>query len=134
MHSRASRTLASIIAAIILVLIGVVIAKRPIATGGAPAPAAAAQPGDTTREQQGGYMVSADQASSIALASAPGATVTGAPMLVSYKDAIFYEVTLDTGMVYVDVTSGQVITSTAVTAGDIGQEDHNRGTTGKGDD
>jgi hypothetical protein len=64
----------------------------------------------------GSYPVSADQASAIAVASSPGATMTGAPMLVSVADAAVYEVTLDTGMVYVDATSGHVLSNVAINA------------------
>ncbi len=160
MNRRTTRTLAAVVAAIILVAIGLVVANRssntgttlePTITAPQPASATVAQPASatvaqpasaspvlpvratiappnttsqsantavvppvgTSAAQQGTYPVSADQASTNALADSPGATITGAPMLVSYQGAIVYEVTLDTGMVYVDATSGLVVASTA---------------------
>lgn len=143
MSGRTKRILAAATAAIILVLIGIVVANRPGSTATTPAPEVAApQPASATAGQADTFPVSSDQAGSIALSSAPGAAITGAPMLVTYQGAIVYEVPLDSGMVYVDATSGQVVGDTATSAatamtgggqgGQIGGEggDHE----GEGDD
>jgi hypothetical protein len=117
MNRRTTRTLAAVAAAIILVVIGIVVANRSSSTGSSPQPVVASpQPASATVAQPSNYPVSTDQAGTIALASAPGATMTGAPMLVSYQGAIVYEVTLDTGMIYVDATSGKVLANTATNA------------------
>jgi hypothetical protein len=124
MNRRTTRLIVAAAAAIILVVIGIVVMNRSSSTGGSPQPAVASpqsavaspQPASATVSQSGNYPVSTDQAGTIALASAPGATMTGAPMLVSYQGAIVYEVTLDTGMVYVDATSGKVLANTATNA------------------
>ncbi|NNJ13712.1 PepSY domain-containing protein [Chloroflexales bacterium ZM16-3] len=140
MNTRRTRTIAAVVAAIILVLIGVVIANRPSNTSSTPSTTTTApQPAIATIAQQGSYPVSPEQASGVALASAPGATITGAPMLVSYQGAIVYEVTLDTGMIYVDATSGQIIANTAtnattaLTTGGQGGTGGTGGTGGEGD-
>ena len=63
----------------------------------------------TAQSSTVGYPISAEQAGMLALAGAPGATLTGAPTLVSFQGVIAYKVPLDAGMAYVDATSGQVI-------------------------
>jgi uncharacterized membrane protein YkoI len=80
-------------------------APAPVAAPApAPAPAPAAAPT---------YAVSAEQAQAIALAAAAGATLTGAPDLVSYGGVPAYEVRLDRGLVYVDAQSGAVLSNGA---------------------
>ncbi|MBX0327208.1 PepSY domain-containing protein [Oscillochloris sp. ZM17-4] len=135
MNKRTTRMLAAVGAAIILVLVGVVIANRPKSADVAPQPAmtAAPQPAIATVSQQGSYPISPEQASGVALAGAPGATITGAPMLVSYQGATVYEVTLDTGMIYVDATSGQIIANTATNATTALTTGGQGGTGGDGD-
>lgn len=59
------------------------------------------------------YPVSADDAASIALTTAPGAALTADPRLVNVNGTAAYEVALDQGMVYVDATSGQVLYNSA---------------------
>ncbi|NNJ12721.1 hypothetical protein EKD04_020560 [Chloroflexales bacterium ZM16-3] len=146
MNRRKTRTISAVITAIILITIGAFVANRSRDTASSPqptsAPAAepvsvttaaqpasittaaqpasittAAQPASiTTAAQPATYPVSADQAGTVALASAPGAAISGTPALVSYQGAVVYEVTLDTGLVYVDATSGQVLANTATNA------------------
>lgn len=117
MSSRMTRILAAAVTAIVLVLIGIVVANRSGSTATGPAPAnTAPQTTSATLSPAESFAVSSDQAGSIALASSPGATITGAPMLVTYQGAVVYEVALDTGMVYVDATSGQVVANTAATS------------------
>ncbi len=60
------------------------------------------------------YKVSAEQATSIALAAEKGAVLTKPAELVSYLGAAAYEVTLDRGVVYVDANSGEVLYDSAV--------------------
>lgn len=55
------------------------------------------------------YPVNADQATSIALSSVPGATLIQQPRLVSFQGTVAYEVALNTGFVYIDAQTGQVI-------------------------
>jgi hypothetical protein len=88
---------------IILVPIGSVVANYERGTD------TSSQTTNASAAYVGTYPVSTDQARAIALASAPGATMTGAPLLVSDQGTAVYEVTLDTGMVYVNATSGHVV-------------------------
>jgi hypothetical protein len=135
MNRRTTRTIAAVAAAIILVVIGIVVANRSSSTGSSPQPAVASpQPASATVAQPSKYPVSTDQAGTIALASAPGATMTGAPMLVSYQGAIVYEVTLDTGMIYVDATSGKVLANTATNAATAATNGGQGGEGGEGGD
>lgn len=60
------------------------------------------------------YKVSAEQATSIALAAEKGAVLTKPTDLVSFKGTAAYEITLDRGVVYVDANSGQVLYDSAV--------------------
>lgn len=56
-----------------------------------------------------GVVVTAEQAAGIALESAPGSTLASQPRLVNLRGTVAYEVALDTGYVYVDAGSGQVL-------------------------
>jgi hypothetical protein len=132
MNTRTTRITSAVITAIILVAIGAFVANRSGDTASSPQPtsAPAAQPASVTAAAQPAsvtaaaqpvtspvtYPVSADQAGTAALASAPGAALSSTPALVSYQGAVAYEVTLDTGLVYVDATSGQVLANTATNA------------------
>jgi uncharacterized membrane protein YkoI len=64
--------------------------------------------------QQPKYNVTSEQAASIALQAEKGATLLKQPELVSYQEAVAYEVTLDRGMVYVDANTGKVLYDSAV--------------------
>ena len=55
------------------------------------------------------YPISAEQAGSIALSNAPGASLLQQPSLVNLQGTAAYEVLLDRGQVFVDATSGQVL-------------------------
>jgi uncharacterized membrane protein YkoI len=55
------------------------------------------------------YAVTPDLAVTIALNVAPGSALLQTPSLVELQSAAAYEVTLDTGLVYVDANSGQVL-------------------------
>ena len=58
--------------------------------------------------------LSADQATAIALQAEPGALVSRAAELVSFKGVTAFEVGLDSGMVYVDANTGQLLYDSAV--------------------
>jgi uncharacterized membrane protein YkoI len=58
--------------------------------------------------------LSADQATAIALQAEPGALVSRAAELVSFKGVTAFEVGLDSGMVYVDANAGQLLYDSAV--------------------
>ena len=72
------------------------------------------------------YAVSAEQAQSLALNSAPGAAVQTAPRLVSFQGTAAYEVVLDRGPVYIDANSGSVLYNGAAqtTAAGFAEDDH----------
>ncbi len=59
------------------------------------------------------YPISFKNATSIALSHEPDARALGQPVLVSYAGMMVYEVTLDTGRIYVDAETGRVIANTA---------------------
>ncbi|MFL5732589.1 MAG: PepSY domain-containing protein [Chloroflexia bacterium] len=61
------------------------------------------------QSQSGAYPVSADDATTIALNSVPGASLSGQPRLVNFGGIVAYEVPLDAGTVYVDANQGQVL-------------------------
>ncbi|MFD3164999.1 PepSY domain-containing protein [Herpetosiphon sp. NSE202] len=60
------------------------------------------------------YPISAEQASQLALAAAPGASLLATPELVNYAGTAAYEVRLDRGLVYIDATTGAVLANNAV--------------------
>ena len=66
---------------------------------------------DDSGQNSGGtaYPISAEQAGSIALSNAPGASLLQQPQLVNLQGTAAYEVLLDRGQVFVDATSGQVL-------------------------
>jgi uncharacterized membrane protein YkoI len=64
------------------------------------------------------YPISHQEASSIALDTAPSATLAGEPELTSYKGAVAYKVPLDLGTIYVEATTGRILANTAATASD----------------
>jgi uncharacterized membrane protein YkoI len=55
------------------------------------------------------YPISPELAASIALSVAPGSSLVQNPVLISFQGAVAYEVTLNTGRVYVDANSGQIL-------------------------
>jgi uncharacterized membrane protein YkoI len=57
--------------------------------------------------------LSAEQATAIALQAEPGAIVSRVAELVSFKGITAYEVGLDSGMVYVDANTGQLLYDSA---------------------
>ena len=73
-----------------------------------------APPKIASASQPAKYKVSAEQATSIALAAEKGAVLTKPAELVSYLGAAAYEITLDRGVVYVDANSGEVLYDSAV--------------------
>jgi hypothetical protein len=114
MNQRTLIALAAGVTALILVVIALVM-PRLSSPATVPAPTvAAAPPTNTATGAQSpavptAYAVSADQAGTLALTSAAGATLAGTPVLVTYQGVVAYEVPLSTGLAYVDATSGQVI-------------------------
>ena len=80
----------------------------------APPTQAAAPPSSTPSPQAPATTLSADQATAIALQAEPGALVSRAAELVSFKGVTAYEVGLDSGMVYVDANTGQLLYDSAV--------------------
>jgi uncharacterized membrane protein YkoI len=85
----------------------------------APAPAApptqaVVPPPPAQAPQAPATALSADQATAIALQAEPGAVVSRAAELVSFKGVTAYEVGLDSGMVYVDANTGQLLYDSAV--------------------
>lgn len=77
-------------------------------------------------EPTAAYKVSPDQAAAIALNTAPGAVISGSAELVSFQGAIAYEVTLNTGKIYVDANSGQVLYNSVAAAAPAGPVDENQ--------
>jgi hypothetical protein len=75
---------------------------------------AAAPPSSTPSLQAHATTLSADQATAIALQAEPGALVSRAAELVSFKGVTAYEVGLDSGMVYVDANTRQLLYDSAV--------------------
>ncbi len=57
--------------------------------------------------------LSGDQAVQIALQAVPKAAVMGRPELSNYQGILAYEVTLNTGLVYVDASNGQILANGA---------------------
>jgi uncharacterized membrane protein YkoI len=72
------------------------------------------------------YAISAEQASSIAQDTAPRATIIEAAVITSYNGTSAYAVTLDTGEIYVDASTGRILLNTvsaAMSGGQDGQTD-----------
>jgi hypothetical protein len=90
--------------------------------------AATPTPGAAAEQPATAYPVTAEQATSAALGAAPGAALLRAPELVSVDGTPAYEVALNAGMVYVDATTGAVIsggqTYTGATPRDGGWHEH----------
>ncbi len=90
-------------------------AQQPIAQAPAqPQPAAQDPLPATQAPAVPQYPVSAEQASQLALAAAPGASLLATPELVNYAGTAAYEVRLDRGLVYIDATTGAVLANNAV--------------------
>jgi hypothetical protein len=62
------------------------------------------------------YPISPELAAALALSVAPDAYLVRAPVLVLYGGVVAYEVTLNTGRVYVDAKSGAILWNGAVVA------------------
>jgi uncharacterized membrane protein YkoI len=77
------------------------------------------------------YPISSDRAAYIALSAAPGSYLVKNPELVSFQGVVAYEVTLNSGQVYVDANNGQILFNGAANSGAGGR---NTGTRGEGDD
>lgn len=117
MNQRVMIALAAGVTALILVFTAFVM-PRLSSSGPTPAPTVAVAPpptmtvpGAQPQATPATYAISADQAGTLALNSAAGATLTGTPILVTYQGVVAYEVPLSTGLAYVDAASGQVITA-----------------------
>ena len=74
-----------------------------------PAPPQDNSTGGSGNENGLSVAVSADQAASIAQASVPGSSLMSQPRLVNFGGTVAYEVALNSGYVYVDANSGQVL-------------------------
>jgi len=81
-------------------------ANQRLQAGNAPSPMAGAA---TPPGQVFSAAVSPNQAAMLALLSAPGATLTRQPELVSYEGIPAYEVATTYGFVYIDATTGSVL-------------------------
>jgi uncharacterized membrane protein YgcG len=66
------------------------------------------------------YLFSPEQAANIAMQIAPGAVLLNLPELVDYQGAMAYKVSLNTGLVYVDANSGQVLYNGILTLVSVG--------------
>lgn len=130
MGQRAMLAAAAAVTALVLVLFAVVLPGLS-SSSAAPAPTTAVVPAQvspaTNAQPQAAptvappqtapasYAVSPDQAGSLALTTAAGATLAGTPELVTYQGVVAYEVPLSTGFAYVDATSGQILASPGAT-------------------
>jgi hypothetical protein len=118
------RTLIAVVvsvATLVLVFVAFAAPRPPSAGTRAVPQAATAQPlaspvtGAQPQTGPATYAISVDQAGVIALAGAPGVTLTGTPAIVTYQGVVAYEVQLSTGMAYVDAATGQVLAAPAAT-------------------
>jgi uncharacterized membrane protein YkoI len=64
------------------------------------------------------------QAAEIAFQAAPGATILSMPTLLDYQGSTAYEVILNTGLIYVDANTGQVLYNGTVASAYIPQGEH----------
>jgi hypothetical protein len=113
MNRRSLIAIAAAAAALILLLVAVV-APRFSSPSTTPVPTSApATPATGSLPQTGPatYAVSVDQAGVLAIAGAPGVTLTGTPAIVTYQGVVAYEVPLSNGLAYVDATSGKLLTA-----------------------
>ena len=95
---------------------------QPAAQPQQPAAQADAAPAQPT------FAVTPEVAAEIALGAAPRATLVRLPDLVSFQGAVAYEVVLDSGSVYVDANSGQVLYNGAIaTVASGGYREHEGG-------
>jgi uncharacterized membrane protein YkoI len=69
------------------------------------------------------YLFSPEQAANIALQLAPGAVLLNVPELVDFQGAMAYKVSLNTGLVYIDANSGQVLFNGIMTLVYVGPSD-----------
>ena len=69
------------------------------------------------------YLFSPEQAANIALQLAPGAVLLNVPELVDFQGAMAYKVSLNTGLVYIDANSGQVLFNGIMTLVSMGPSD-----------
>lgn len=78
------------------------------------------QPADPAQQpsqpSEPAYSISPRDAAIAALQLAPGASLVSVPDLVSFRGSVAYEVRLDTGTMYVDANSGQVLYNGAAAA------------------
>ena len=95
---------------------------QPAAQPQQPAAQADAAPAQPT------FAVTPEVAAEIALGAAPRATLVRLPDLVNFQGAVAYEVVLDSGSVYVDANSGQVLYNGAIaTVASGGSREHEGG-------
>jgi hypothetical protein len=78
--------------------------------------------GTAVSSQPPAYAISPDQAGSIAQDTAPRAMIVEAPVLTSYNGTAAYAVTLDTGEIYVEASTGRILRNTASAAMSRGQD------------
>jgi uncharacterized membrane protein YkoI len=62
-----------------------------------------------TQEPTVVYPISPDMAAYLALSATPGSYLVRAPDLISFQGVVAYEVTLNSGRVYVDANDGQIL-------------------------
>ncbi|MEI6777107.1 MAG: hypothetical protein WCK70_09405 [Chloroflexales bacterium] len=105
-NTRTTRMFASMIVAIMLMFAGDVVWNIS---------------GDGSDVTQSSYPITFHQALIIAGDTAPHMTVVGTPDLISYKGTTAYAVTLNTGAIYVEATTGRILLNTVSTAMTGGQ-------------
>jgi uncharacterized membrane protein YkoI len=67
-----------------------------------------------TQEPTPTYSISPELAAYIALSAAPGSYLVKTPELVSFQGTVAYEVTLNSGRIYVGANNGQILSNGAV--------------------
>ncbi|MEI7771061.1 MAG: PepSY domain-containing protein [Chloroflexales bacterium] len=107
MNTRTVRMFSAMMVAVVLMFVGDVIWSHTSST------ASVAQPGAV---QSRAYAISPDQAAIIAQDTAPGATITDAPMLITYQGTVAYAVPMDARTLYVEAATGRVLPDSAVVA------------------
>ncbi|MEI7769618.1 MAG: hypothetical protein WCI67_06505 [Chloroflexales bacterium] len=107
MNSRTARMFSAMVVAIMLMFVGDMAWNLSGGTIGSVEPAT--------------YPISLHQASIIAQDTAPSATLVGTPEIASYHGAVAYVITLDTGRIYVEATTGRILVNTVSTAAASGK-------------
>jgi hypothetical protein len=107
MNNRTVRMFSAMIIVALLMFVGDVIWSHASRT------ASVAQPGSA---QVSAHAISLDQASIIAQDTAPHVAIIGVATLTSYNGTDAYAVPMDTGMIYVQATTGRVLANTLMVA------------------